>query len=104
MAYKTGRQLQEKKELAKTGGNQNNMVSAIMSMKNQVEIALPKHLDAGRFLRVVLTEIRKTPKLTMCNRESFLGAMVQCAQLGLEPGAGLGHAYLIPYNKNVSSS
>ena len=54
-------------------------------------------LTPERFVRTVLTEVRKTPKFLECTRESFLGAMMQVAQLGLEIGAGLGHCYLIPY-------
>jgi recombination protein RecT len=30
---------------------------------------------------------------------SFLGAVIQCAQLGLEPGNALGHAYILPFDK-----
>lgn len=54
-------------------------------------------LTPERFVRTVLTEVRKTPKLLECTRESFLGAMMQVAQLGLEMGSSLGHCYLIPY-------
>jgi recombination protein RecT len=42
--------------------------------------------------------VRKNPDLARCDPYSFLGAVMQCAQLGLEPGSGLGHAYLIPFN------
>ena len=44
-----------------------------------------------------MTEFRKDPKLATCDLTSFLGAIVQCAQLGLEPGSALGHVYLIPF-------
>jgi recombination protein RecT len=37
-----------------------------------------------------------------CDPYSFMGALLSCAQLGLEPGSGLGHVYLIPYGKNVN--
>ncbi|EBG1618414.1 recombination protein RecT, partial [Salmonella enterica] len=34
----------------------------------------------------------------------FVSAIVQCSQLGLEPGGALGHAYLLPFgNKNEKS-
>lgn len=55
--------------------------------------------------RIALTEIRKVPKLADCDQTSFLGAIMQCAQLGLEPGGALGHAYLIPFEnrrKNIT--
>lgn len=65
--------------------------------KNQLKRALPKHMTADRMARIALTEIRKVPKLAQCNPGSFLGAVIQSAQLGLEPGNNLGHAYLVPY-------
>lgn len=60
-------------------------------------MALPKSLTAERLTRIVMTECRKTPELLRCNEASFLGAVLQCAQLGLEPGSALGHCYLLPF-------
>lgn len=65
--------------------------------KAQMAAALPKTLTAERLARIVVTECRKTPELMRCNRASFLGAVLQCAQLGLEPGSALGHCYLLPF-------
>jgi len=70
------------------------------SFKRQVAMALPRHMTPDRFLRIALTELRKNPKLNDCDHKSFLGAIVQCSQLGLEPGDGRGLAYLIPYGKD----
>lgn len=70
----------------------------LASKRKQIEAALPKHLTVDRLLRIVMTEIRKTPKLKRCSIESLFGAVIQCAQLGLEPGSALGHAYLVPYS------
>ncbi|NVZ19549.1 recombination protein RecT [Pseudomonas costantinii] len=66
-------------------------------IKAQMALALPKHLTSDRLARIALTEIRKVPALAKCNQESFLGAVMQCAQLGLEPGSALGHSYLLPF-------
>lgn len=65
--------------------------------KNQIKAALPSHLTPERMLRVCLTEIRKNERLSMCTPISLIGSIIQTSQLGLEPGNGLGHAYLIPY-------
>lgn len=62
--------------------------------------ALPRHMNADRLIRVALTSFNLTPKLLDCTPRSLLGAVIQCAQLGLEPGV-LGHAYLIPYGQDV---
>lgn len=67
--------------------------------KSQLAVALPKHMNSERMTRIALTEIRKVPKLAECNQASFLGALMVCAQLGLEPGAALGHAYILPFDK-----
>lgn len=70
-------------------------------IKQQMALALPKHMTADRLARIALTELRKTPKLAQCDQTSFLGAIMQLAALGLEPGGALGHAYLIPFDKNT---
>lgn len=67
--------------------------------KAQIALALPKHMTADRLARIAMTELRKTPKLMQCDQMSFLGAIMQCAQLGLEPGGALGHAYLLPFDR-----
>lgn len=59
-----------------------------------------KHLSPERMLRVMTQAMRKTPKLAQCNPLSLMGVMISCASLGLEPNTPLGHAYLIPFDKN----
>lgn len=70
-------------------------------MGPQIQRALPKHMDADRIARIALTAVRATPKLLECDQMSFLAALMQSAQLGVEPNTGLGQAYLIPYGKQV---
>lgn len=70
-------------------------------MGPEIQRALPKHLDADRIARIALTAVRTTPKLLECDQTSFLAAIMQSAQLGVEPNTGLGQAYLIPYGKQV---
>lgn len=79
-------------------------IAGLMSspkVKEQMALALPKHMDADRLMRIALTELRRVPKLQTCQVESFMGAIMQCAQLGLEPGGALGHAYILPYEKRA---
>lgn len=66
-------------------------------IKRQIAIALPRHVTADRLARVALTEIRRNPCLARCDQASLLGAIMLCAQLGLEPGGPLGHVYLVPF-------
>lgn len=67
------------------------------AVKAQMALALPKHMTADRLARIALTEVRKNPNLGDADQASFLGAIMQCAQLGLEPGGALGHCYLLPF-------
>ena len=69
------------------------------SMTAQIATALPIKLDVERLQRIARTEYRLTPALRKCEISSVLGAIVQAAQLGLEPGSHLGHVYLVPYGK-----
>ena len=66
--------------------------------KHKFQMAVPKWLSVDRLLRVVFTSVLKNPKLLECTTESLMGAVMQCAQLGLEPI--LGRAHLIPYRNN----
>jgi recombination protein RecT len=69
------------------------------AVQSQLKVALPRHMTAERMARIATTEMRKVPKLAECDPMSFLGAVIQCAQLGLEPGNALGHAYILPFEK-----
>ncbi len=65
--------------------------------EEEIAKALPTVMTPERFTRIALSAVGNTPKLAVCTRQSFLGAMMNAAQLGLEPNTPLGQAYLIPY-------
>lgn len=67
----------------------------------QMKMVATKALSPERMMRVVANAIRTTPKLQECEPMSFLGAMMFCASMGLEPNTPLGLAYLVPFNKNT---
>ena len=66
--------------------------------------ALPKHMSVERMTRMATTVIRTTPQLKEADVSSLLGAVMQSAQLGLEPGP-MGHCYFLPFknNKEIAS-
>lgn len=61
---------------------------------------LPRHMTPDRMLKIALSALRTTPKLMECTIESLFGAVVHCAQLGLEPNTPQGHIYLIPFGNS----
>lgn len=86
--------------VSKTGGAPANTVSAILQdpkMAMAMKDLLPRTMTPERMLRVLTGSIRMVPALANCEKLSFVNAIMTCAQLGLEPGPALGHAYLIPF-------
>lgn len=61
--------------------------------------ALPSHMKPERLARIVMTTVQKNPKLLECTQESFLGCVLSCAALGLEPDGLMGQAYLVPFRE-----
>ena len=82
------------------------VIDVVRSKKFQAQmaLALPKSMTADRLTRIVMTECRKAPALLKCAPESFYGAVLQCAALGLEPGSALGHCYLLPFGNGKDKS
>lgn len=69
----------------------------IKAMEPEIKKALPSVITPERFTRMALSALNTTPQLQACSQMSFLGALMNAAQLGLEPNTPLGQAYLIPY-------
>lgn len=77
------------------------MKQLMTKMAKEIEAALPSMISSERFQRVALTAFSNNPKLQQCEPMSFIAAMMESAQLGLEPNTPLGQAYLIPYGSKV---
>ena len=77
------------------------MSGLLKRMHTQIEKALPSVITPERFTRIALTAYSDNAALQKCDADSFLGAMMQAAQLGVEPNTPLGQAYLIPYGNKV---
>lgn len=100
-----------KNELEKRAGNQESpvkltknmtIVDMVKALEPEIRRALPAVLTPERFTRMALSAINNTPALAECTPMSFIAAMMNAAQLGLEPNTPLGQAYMIPYkNKGV---
>ncbi len=57
----------------------------IKAMEPEIKKALPQVITPERFSRMALSALNTTPKLAECSQMSFLGALMNAAQLGLEP-------------------
>jgi len=78
----------------------NTLAALLARQSKQIERALPRHMDTDRFTRIALTTIRTNPALLECTPASLLAAVMQSAQLGLEPGL-IGHCYLVPFSRKI---
>lgn len=78
-----------------------SLQAQLFEMERQFQLAMPKGVEAVQLIRDVMTCMRQTPKLALCDAPSILGAAMTCAQLGLRPGVGaLGHAWILPFYDN----
>jgi recombination protein RecT len=68
--------------------------------KEQVALALPKHMTPERFTRIALTAISRTPKLQDCTQTSLFKCLLDLSAAGLEPDGR--RAYLIPYGNECT--
>ena len=89
----------QKNAVAKSGGPK-TLRDYLKTMEGEIAKALPSVITPERFTRIVTTALSSNPQLNNCTPQSFLGAMMTAAQLGLEPNTPLGQAYLLPYNNH----
>ena len=94
-------QLQKKASNAPAKSEKKGMEHMLTLMSEEIKRALPENIKSERFQRIALTAFNGNKKLQQCDPVSFLAAMMQSAQLGLEPNTPLGQAYLIPYKNTV---
>lgn len=77
-----------------------SIVDMIKTLEPEIRKALPSLLTPERFIRMELTAVNNMPALSQRTPMSFIAALMNVAQLGLEPNTPLGHAYLIPYRNS----
>lgn len=83
----------EKQALAKT----KSVRDLIQASSKQFAEVLPKHMKVDRLVKVACAAVSRTPQLAECTSTSLLLSLMQCAELGLEPGSALGECYLVPF-------
>jgi recombination protein RecT len=75
-----------------------NLEQFLAQNQNKFKSVMPRHFDMHTLFRLTVTEVNKNPELFKCTTESLIGALVQCAQVGLEIGTG--KVYFVPYFNN----
>lgn len=80
--------------------NRKTLQGYIEQMTPEIKKALPSVMTLERFVRISLSAVSRDPKLAECTPQSFLGAMMTAAQLGLEINTPLQLAWLIPRRNN----
>jgi recombination protein RecT len=79
--------------------NVDTIQSFLFQNQKAIAAVLPKTLTPERLTRLAVSVISRQQKLAQCTPATLLGAVLKCAQLGLEPDI-LGEAYLVPFWNN----
>ena len=82
------------REVAKTTAPRATLESYLKTYQHYVMQALPRHMDPGKMVRMVLTATVKNPELLRCSFASIMSVVLECSQLGLYPGR---RAHILPF-------
>ena len=90
---------EETTQLAKKPASIKELISG-EAFKQQLSLALPKHMTPERFSRIALTALQRTPKLADCTQASLFKCLLDLSAMGLEPDGRKAH--LIPYGSECT--
>jgi recombination protein RecT len=76
---------------------------ALERAKGSFSAVAARHITPERLMKVALGAATRNPLLLQCTPASLVRAVLQGAELGLEPGSALNHAYLVPF-KNTKTT
>ena len=76
---------------------QKQMAGMLQKMLPEIKKAVGKTMTPERFSRIALSLFNGNPQFWEASPTSFLSALMQSAQCGLEPNTVLGEAYVITY-------
>lgn len=88
----------QKTDASQPAQNVKQLDDFLTKYKGQFALALPKHMNADRMVRLALTAFNgpQAAALRKCSMASIAAGIVVASQMGLEIGVG-GQGYLIPY-------
>lgn len=90
---------QERSVVKKDNSFQGIVAGQLKNQFKAIQSLVPKHVTPERLCRIGLNAVSRNPKLMECSPETIVGAVVNCASLGLEPNL-LGQAYIVPFFNN----
>lgn len=73
---------------------------AVRTIQPAIAQILPRSVSPERMVKVLLSCVNRNDKLLQCSKASFVRALMQAGELGLELGGMLGEAWLIPYKRS----
>lgn len=76
---------------------QMSVVQALELKSREIGVVIPAGMDLNRVIKIVSSEVNNNEDLKACSPASVLRSVLNSLTLGLEPGATLGHGYLVPY-------
>lgn len=79
-----------------------NFKTLLEGKRDQLAQLVPKHLTVERLMKVAVGALMKSPNLQKCTPTSLMNCFIGAAEVGLEPGGVLGHAYLVPYGDTAT--
>lgn len=89
--------------LQKSQQDKHDMVRGLLAANARtITASLPKGMDYARLCRLALNCAVRNPYLLECQPQSFMLAVVNCAEMGLEPGPQ-NHVALVPYKGVVQA-
>ena len=83
---------------------------AVVTMQNLIEKYKPhmarllgKNMDVEQIFQIAILALGRQPKLLECTGASVLGCVLESARLKLQPGAGAGETWLIPFKNKYTN-
>jgi recombination protein RecT len=73
---------------------------ALPAIRSILPTTIAKYLTPERMVKIVLVAMNRNPGLLACTSDSILRCIMDSAELGLELGGPLGHAYLVPFRNS----
>jgi recombination protein RecT len=70
--------------------------------KGSLSTVVARGLSAERLIKIAVAAASRSPQLIECDPVTVYRSLSEAAQLGLEAGSPLGHAYLVPFKNNKS--